>query len=96
LNDDERSDADGRWNAARQSGLLVFLWVTDKEQSQTAQPRSDLRVKLAGSIRLTDELPGPIEEGAELIRVGHEIDNQRHRGQHEDCISHEFYPAPTC
>ena len=72
---------------------LFFLGHRQEGQSQMAQPRSDLRVKPTGSIRLTDELPGPTEEGAELIRVGHKIDDERHRGQHEDCISHGFLPC---
>jgi hypothetical protein len=35
-----------------------------------------------------EELPGPIEEGAELIRIGHKINDERYRGQHEDRVSH--------
>ena len=50
----------------------------------------------SGSVQLVEELPGPVEEGAELIRIGHEIDNERDRGQHEDCVSHGDYPAQTC
>jgi hypothetical protein len=46
--------------------------------------------------QLVEELPGPIEEGGELIRIGHKIDNECHRSQHEDRISHGIYPAPTC
>src|SRR6185503_12770143 len=47
----------------------------------------------SGSVQLVEELPGPVEEGAELIRIGHKIDNERHRGQHEDCISHGDLPC---
>ena len=44
-------------------------------------------------LRLVEELSGPVEEGAELIRIGHEIDNERDRGQHEDCVSHGDFPC---
>jgi hypothetical protein len=43
--------------------------------------------------QLVEELPSPIEESAELIRIGYEIDNERHRGQHEDCVSHRDLPC---
>ena len=42
---------------------------------------------------LAEELPGPIEEGAELIRIGHKINNERYRSQHEDRVSHGFLPC---
>ena len=42
---------------------------------------------------LAEELPGPIEESAELIRIGHKINNERYRSQHEDRVSHGFLPC---
>jgi hypothetical protein len=38
-------------------------------------------------------LPGPIEEGAELIWIGHKINDERYRGQHEDRVSHGVCPV---
>ena len=43
--------------------------------------------------QLVKELPGPIEKCAELIRIGYEIDDERHGGQHEDCVSHGDLPC---
>ena len=47
-------------------------------------------------MQLVEELSGPIEEGAELIRIDHEINNERYWGQHEDDVSHAGYLAPAC
>ena len=53
-------------------------------------------VTSAARKQLVEELPGPIEEGGELIRIGHKIDNECHWGQHEDRVAHGIYPAPAC
>jgi hypothetical protein len=66
------------------------------EQSRDRLSRRTRRVTAAARMQLVEELPGPIEESAELIRIGHKINNERYRGQHEDRVSHGGYPAPTC
>ena len=51
------------------------------------------RVRPEARMQLVEELPGPIEEGAELIRIDHEINNERYWGQHEDDVSHAGLPC---
>jgi hypothetical protein len=60
------------------------------------KPSVNQAVALRRCLTLVKELSGPVEESTELIRIGHKIDNERYRGQHEDRISHGIYPAPTC
>lgn len=66
------------------------------EQSRDRLSRRTRRVTAAARMQLVEELPGPIEERAELIRIGHKINNERHRGQHEHCVSHGAFAALTC
>jgi hypothetical protein len=78
-----------------QAGL--FSLGQPKSEQSRDRPVEPIRgVTSAARKQLVEKLPGPIEEGAELIRIGHKINNERHRGQHEDRISHGIYPAATC
>jgi len=36
---------------------------------------------------------GPVHEGAELVWIGHEINNERYGCQHEYQVSHGIFPA---
>src|SRR5574339_957687 len=81
------------WQMRRHPSITpaCFFLCNDRGHARTGPPHLGWRVSRAARMRLVQELPGPVEEGAELIRIGHKIYNERHRGQHEDCISHGFY-----
>jgi|SRR5690348_593858 hypothetical protein len=45
---------------------------------------------------LVNVLASPAEQCIELVRVDHEVNDERDRGQHEYQVSHGVFPAPTC
>jgi hypothetical protein len=72
------------------------LFFLSRRSDQTLASRAICAAPGTARMQLAKELPGPIEEGAELIRIRYKINNERNRGQHEDRVSHGIYPAPTC
>ena len=48
------------------------------------------------SASLVQEAAHPTDKRVELLGIDHEINDERHRGQHEYHVSHGIFPAPVC